>query len=557
MKARFFALVALVLGMVSCQSDFETANPVVGGEEVDFQLSVDAFALATRAGDNGVTPDGQAELNSAFGAIDYLQGGVAGDQKRLDWSDVNLRYILEVYDVDDKGNVIGDTPVKDRMVKVVDQYESVVFDLRLIPQRTYRFVVFADFVGNNGVSKHHDIGSTLADITIKDDAINDESTDAYFAFEDLEIKNSATQTIVLKRPYGKLRVVATDLAELNLNVDPKQVVVTYEETHPTKFNAVTGTVEVDVLNVTKRFDTTFNEGVGKEDLANHFYTMGYDNKDPYSVPSATDATKLRHTHITLFTDYILAEAEGQSSVHFTMDVIDGKGKSIKFTEFVTEIPIERNHLTTVIGNVMTTASDINVSINDNFEQPERTVLETLVNGGEFTLTEDLVITEPTTLVGNATINLNGKTLTYAPAGDDTRYAIMTRVANGASLTFVGDGEVISEGYVASANEGGTIYVKGGKYTVNSSTIFQANGGRVYVEAGEFKAAPYEVNGVTDYRYTLNHMDSMKSVGLIEVTGGKFYKYNPAQSASENPVMSFVPAGYSSTLEGDYYVVRAL
>ena len=41
----------------------------------------------------------------------------------------------------------------------------------------------------------------------------------------------------------------------------------------------------------------------------------------------------------------------------------------------------------------------------------------------------------------------------------------------------------------------------------------------------------------------------------EVKGGKFYKYNPAASASENPVANFVPEGYESVQVGDYYIVR--
>ena len=66
MKARFFALAALVLGMVSCQQDFDAA-PQVGGE-VDFQLKVDAVELATRAGDTD-----RNAWDSAYGAIDFFR----------------------------------------------------------------------------------------------------------------------------------------------------------------------------------------------------------------------------------------------------------------------------------------------------------------------------------------------------------------------------------------------------------------------------------------------------------------------------------------------------
>ncbi|MBO7315132.1 MAG: hypothetical protein J6U49_05640, partial [Alistipes sp.] len=89
MKARFIALAALVLGLASCQQEFNGVAPV--GGEVDFQLQVDARELATRAGENGAD-DKQNSKNSAFGAIDYYQGA--------DWDQVDLRYSLEMYDAD-------------------------------------------------------------------------------------------------------------------------------------------------------------------------------------------------------------------------------------------------------------------------------------------------------------------------------------------------------------------------------------------------------------------------------------------------------------------------
>uniref|UniRef100_UPI004055B250 DUF6562 domain-containing protein n=1 Tax=Alistipes sp. TaxID=1872444 RepID=UPI004055B250 len=74
---------------------------------------------------------------------------------------------------------------------------------------------------------------------------------------------------------------------------------------------------------------------------------------------------VRHTHMTLFTDYILANNE-VSPVHFTMTVYDRENKEIKSTTFNTDIPVQRNYLTTVIGNVLTTATEVEVRIDDNF-----------------------------------------------------------------------------------------------------------------------------------------------------------------------------------------------
>ncbi len=349
-----------MLGMASCQQDVELDNPVVGGE-VDFQLSVAAPELGTTRAD--LDDDGRNAHNSAYGAIDYLSDA--------EWNEVDLRYSLEVYDVaDDYTNAV---PVKDRMVKVVDKYEPVKFDLRLVPNRNYHFVVFADFVPQGATENtnietqrdlglRHSIGENLGQISIKYDAINDELTDAYFATEDIVIRNSAAQDIELKRPYGKVRVIATDLAELNTNVDPQSVTVVYDACHPKAFNAVTG----DIAGVyeTETYSYTYAElfkDVAEGGLNAHYYTAGYDAMKA----EPTDNGVVRHTHMTLFTDYILAENE-QSSIHFTMTVNDKSGQEIKTTHFNTDIPVQRNYLTTIVGNVLTTATEINVTIDDNF-----------------------------------------------------------------------------------------------------------------------------------------------------------------------------------------------
>ena len=375
MRFRLLAFVALVLGMVSCQQDFEFVNGV--GDEVNFQLSVSAEELATRAGEDG-SADDQSAADSAYGAIDYLQGVAANDAMRLDWSEVNLRYTLEVYNYNANGDYSQPVLVKDRQVIIVDEYAPATFDMRLIANRQYHFVVFADFVPqsvtNDTQNKsyeaqaelglHHTIGTTLAEITVKNDAINNEATDAYFVATDITVANTSAYNVILKRPYGKLRVVATDLAELNLNVDPAKVVVSYDAAHPTKFNAITGSIDFEQSTVTTSFTSEYNATIGKNSLADHFYTAGYDDQSLYYT--VNDNGVVRNTHMTLFTDYILAE-EDQDGVHFTMTTYDGDGAVIKEVEFATEIPVQRNYLTTIVGNVLTTATQVEVMINDNFD----------------------------------------------------------------------------------------------------------------------------------------------------------------------------------------------
>ncbi|MBO7285093.1 MAG: hypothetical protein J6U69_00660 [Alistipes sp.] len=554
MRVRFLALLAMVLGMVSCQQDFNGLTPVPVGGEVDFQLAVAAPELGATRADDGDTQYGN---DSAFGAIDYLND--EANQYRTDWSDVNLRYTLEVYDAD----ALTEAPVKDRQVIIVDKYEPVKFDLRLIPNREYRFVVFADFVPQaftdvtvtddvqSEAGLHHSLGSTLQSITIKSDAINDECTDAYFAFENITIENSAPKSITLKRPYGKVRVIATDLAELNLNVDPASVVVKYTAKHPQAFNAVTGSIDAEKDSV-YTLSSAYNEGVGKESLANHFYTEGYDKETTTNAKNDK-----RHTHMTLFTDYILAVDNEQRPINFEMSVYEESGELIKTTEFSTMIPVQRNHLTTIIGNVLTTATEINVTIDDNFENADRQyyVFEALVNGGEVTLDRDYVIGRPLFVEADAILNLNGFSITTSAKNQETDAII---VRPGGKLTINGEGTIEAvtdtDGYAVISE--GELVINGGTFKAGvdkngeaNAVIYARGNGKVYVNGGEFP------NGAESV-YVLNKKDSDRKTTTIEVRGGRYYKFNPANNAAENPKENFVAPGFASIKDGDWYIIEA-
>ena len=366
-------LAALVLGLASCQKDFTADNESRG--EVSVQLSVAAPELVGATRTDG---DAQNTLNSAYGAIDYLDGNATGD--RQNWSKVDLRYSMEVYEEDDLVN-----PVKDRVVIIKDKYEPVTFELRLIPHRNYRFVVFADFVPEGTAAQavdyanqanlglRHTIGEKLSQITIKQDvdAINDEIADAYYKSFTYTPSNNATNKaddVILQRPYAKLRVIATDLAELNLTANPKYVTVTYGNNVviPTTFNAVEGTISDSKNESDKTFDYTYVDNI-RTNRVNHVYNCGYDD----DVTVASNGTE-RASHLTLFTDYILA-TDSQSPVSFQMTVYDQDNEPIKTVDFNTNIPTQRNHLTTIIGNLMTAYTEFSVTIDDTFEEPENVV----------------------------------------------------------------------------------------------------------------------------------------------------------------------------------------
>ena len=167
------------------------------------------------------------------------------------------------------------------------------------------------------------------------------------------------------------------------------------------------------------------------------------------------------------------------------------------------------------------------------------------------LSDNLVINSDDVirLNGDVTVDLNGKTLTHEKVGD-----ILFRVDDGATLKIM-NGNVITNGFVASANKGSYVSVINGTYNSNI-TCFQSNGGIVEIKDGYFSAC----NDTYGCKFTINFIDSMKEVGSIKIYGGKFVGYDPSNSTSENPAMNFVADGYKvvESVENDltiYEVVK--
>ena len=563
MKARFFAIAALVLGLASCQKDFNAE--VNSASEVDFKFSVAAPELAmTRAGDAADAQ--QNALDSAFGAIDYFQG--------TDWSQVDLRYTLEVYDYRADGNYADQEPVKDRMAIVLDSYEAATFELRLAPKRDYHFVVFADFVEDGAAAAwseldkltkdglRHRIGDTLASIELIDvdgEELNDEKSDAYFATAKINPSNNTNnmEAIELTRPYAKVRVVATDLHELNLNVKPAKVQVVYDAYNANIFNAVEGTISG--THAKKEFNYTYTNP--------HVYTAGRDAETITTVNG-----DVRNTHMTLFTDYILAKDE-QEAIKFVMTVFDAN-EIIKETNFYTEIPVQRNHLTTIIGNVLTTGTEIEVTINDNFanEDNEYYVFEAFVNGGEVTLDRDYKIGRPLYVKEGvkATLNLNGHSIINT--NKTAEYGEGEGIVVYGDLTINGEGTIqgCTRAIWARGNGGNAkVTINGGTYkgcedgfAEGGCSVIYASGNNVIdIYGGTFEALAADktsyANKTEGVYAALNVYDNG---GMINVYGGKFYKQNPAAPGTEPAAWNaahpngFVADGYGIIEDGDWYNV---
>ncbi len=345
---KILSFLALALAFTACQN--EPVETISNSGLVEVTLHVDAPEMEITRGLDG---DTQVGRNSALGAIDFFNDA--------DWAKYDVRYILEVYDENDNGT--GEPIYLERLVNCLDKYAPTNFTLRLVPERTYKFVLFADFVADGNHTKvepadklaiadwYYDT-TDLRNITIKSDADGfnamNEARDAYFASKNLAISATGlNQSITLTRPFAKLRVITTDLDYIAGYSAPAFVEVTYHTEKVIKsFNAVNGMLSTEELT-------------GKE-LTHSFEVK---KAEPYN--EGYDALS---TNQTLFADYIFAKEGEQTTVNFTMAVYEDAAKTrhIKTTDFNTQIPVQRNHLTTIIGDILTNEANIEIKIDDNF-----------------------------------------------------------------------------------------------------------------------------------------------------------------------------------------------
>ncbi|MBR2429551.1 MAG: hypothetical protein IKB15_06195 [Alistipes sp.] len=357
MKKLFSLLAVAVLGFTACQTDEGAQNATLENEGV-VTLNVSVPELATRALDG----DNQSGADSAYGAIDY-----ANYTSFLE-SEYDVRFQLAVYEAgaaEDAGPIYTAT-------NYVDFASTTNFnDLRFVPGREYQFVLFADFVPQGTQVDYRYNTADLRNITAFE-SLNamDETYDAYFFNKTIKVEAGKINELeaILKRPFGKIRVLATDLAWVENYAAPAEGEVTfYNHAIYKSFNAVTGEVATEATNA---------EETLRYAIDNAYYgATKYEGKDA----------------ATLFATYIFGK-DAQEAVNFRLDTYEADGSLIKSLDFNTEIPYQRNHLTTLVGNLLTNETDLFVRIDDNFDAEafEKGDFENVENGLKWVREGELV-----------------------------------------------------------------------------------------------------------------------------------------------------------------------
>ena len=334
MKKKCFIILGMVtLLFAACQSEDRFIDQVAteGEGTVSFTVSAPDALGVTRAYNAAIS-------NSAKGGITNVDCT----------NDYDLRYQLAIYRIEGDGTF---TEVITPQLQVVTSYAPVTYSFKLAPNKDYQVVAWADFVATGTTADLHYNTSDFTNITCldaEDKQLNDESRDAYFVTKKIEVKASAiSENIVLKRPFAKIRFITTDWGGEGLDM-PDNFKITYKDCKRfTNINALTG--DSDSKDLAASESTVYT---GIIDKANKEYALGYD---------ASDKNR------TLVVDYLMTDnSANQTPIHFVLENLNG-AEAVSTYDFTTNIPIRRNFLTTIMGDLLSVGAEFNVSCDEVFQ----------------------------------------------------------------------------------------------------------------------------------------------------------------------------------------------
>ena len=299
-KHSLYGLLCGTLMLASCSNDEPTA-PSAQTVEASFSLNI-AGEVATRAG-NG---------NSSLGGADNL-----GAEK--------LNYILALYEVaDNNALILSDfCQVSDR------DGDGERFSPMVTLGKTYMMVALAHFGDKRNIADA-DKADYLKAMPIEN-IINSEAEDFYVATKTARFTvDNLQHALTLKRPYAKLRIVATDWNQSAI----QGVTVDYAaNTLFSQFNVLTN--QFSNYSTTKTISAsqynTSDAATAKTIVADYF---------PVNTVSPT-------TYLSAFT--VTVTLQGGSS----------------FSRTFNDIPLQRNALTTLSGAFFSSQSQMKCDITND------------------------------------------------------------------------------------------------------------------------------------------------------------------------------------------------
>ena len=452
---------------------------------------------------------------------------------------------VSVYENDaDKTHLVG----LDKTATFTDLKTQVKFSL--VKGKTYNFVFWAQAEG-----APYDV-TDLKNIKVKNytTGANDEKRDAFYATrKELKVNGALTETIKLYRPFAQVNFATAD----------------YADAMKAGFNPAVSSFTASEAATT--FDTFAEEGKDKVEVA----------LTETEIPADVLKTLDGKTYNRLAMNYLIPVGKQGESHNIDVAATFKANNGEAVTVSVPNAPVQNNYRTNILGNLLTSQVIFNVEIVPIFNEPDNDIdlvnikdvesLKALVaTGGSAKLVDDIEIDYPLVLSGNTdvVIDLNGHSIVNKTQVNGN-YTVVFNVTGNSHLTINGEGEVKAleetsdvDGYRMAiwAYDDAVVDINGG-YFYNkqlnpgtSNLIYVMDRAVVNVAGGKFETAMLNAQGTS---LLLNIYDHDRATAKINVTGGQFVAFDPADCISEGPHTNFVADGYKSTQIGDsYFVTKA-
>ena len=157
-----------------------------------------------------------------------------------------------------------------------------------------------------------------------------------------------------------------------------------------------------------------------------------------------------------------------------------------------------------------------------------------------------------------TLNLNDKTIrTPNDMGNNNKNFCALIIDADVTINATAEGGIdtgTNGGYAINVRNGAKLTINGGTY-YGGGTAVQVQKGTLIINDGTFACEPYS-NPTYGYKFLINCIDAAWKDGTakISIKGGTFVKFDPSDSASENPHGKFLAEGYGVKQDGDNYIV---
>ena len=281
------------------------------------------------------------------------------------------RCLMQVYMVDDPQAPVAYGEPQEAAVTSL----SATFEARLMSGHAYRLVFWADCAtapaaeGGEYTDKYYDTGEFPSKVSLITTAFrgNQDELDAFFGEASVTTEQLAagpvSVTADLTRPFGQLNIYATDYAQIPVeSMKPAAVNIAFTNIY-TSIDLTTG--ELSDLE-----PVTYSAAVAPHDAATGRLTF----------------------------DYLLATGEEDAIADFTMNFYTSADATVPAAEPYTfsSIPVRRNYITNVRGNLLTDRTAVTVDVVPSFSNADNPIEVNLVEAGSTVNMpdDDIVVTVP-------------------------------------------------------------------------------------------------------------------------------------------------------------------